>query len=101
MFWAGRIRQIELPLIFVHEPCPDRAVKRANVVKNLVTFVSGQIGIEHDVTYLAVGLQVLREDIDIALQKHLVQSPQYSRHVAVNMAESRATRTLLQLDLRK
>jgi hypothetical protein len=56
MFWAGRIRQIELPLIFVHEPCPDRAFKRSNVTENFVTVASGEIRVEHNVAHLAVGL---------------------------------------------
>ena len=64
MFWAGRIRQIELPLIFVHEPCPDRAFKRSNVTENFVTVASGEIRVEHNVAHLAaVALDALRHAV--------------------------------------
>src|SRR5207253_11037906 len=68
---------------------------------HVATIESGQIRVEQDITHLAVGLEVLREDIDVVLQEHLVQSPEHSRHVAVNMTKSRAVLTLLQLHLRK
>ncbi len=48
--------------MLVDHPCPDRPVKCANVVENFVTFVSGQIRIEHHVTNLAVGLQIFFAD---------------------------------------
>jgi len=63
--------------------------------------VSGQVRIEHHLTSFAVGLQILRNDIDVARQEYLVQPPEHSRHVAVNMAESRTERVGLQLDLRE
>ena len=84
--------------MLVDQPCPDRPLKCTNVVEN---FVSGQIRIEHHVTNLAVGFQILRNDIDVALQEYLVQPPEHSRNIAVNMAEARTERVGLQLDLRK
>ena len=33
--------------------------------------MAGQIGVEHDVADLTVGLEILRDDIDVALQEYL------------------------------
>src|ERR1035441_2228507 len=89
------------PLMFIDQPRPDRAVELTNFVENFGTGLSGQIGVEHHVADLVVGLQILREDIDVALQEHFIQAPQHAGCVAMNVAESRPERTRLQLHLRK
>src|SRR5580704_2999512 len=87
--------------VLVHESRPDRAVKRANFVEKITAVVAGQIRIEHDIADLAVGLQILRDNVDVALQKYFVQPPEHAGHVAVNVAEAGAERMCLQLDLRE
>ena len=70
--------------VLVDQSRLDRAIEAAKVIEKLVTVVFGQVRVEHNVTDLAVGLQILSDYIDVALQEYLVQPSQHSRDVPVN-----------------
>src|SRR6478609_7193159 len=88
-------------LVLEYQPCADRAVEGADLLEQRGRILTGEIGVEHDVAEVAGGLQILRGDVDVALEEDLVQPPQHARYVAMDMAEARAGGTQMQLHLRE
>src|ERR1700678_1537258 len=87
--------------VLIDEPCADRAVEPANFLQQFTAVVANQIQIKHDITNLAVGLEILGRDVDVALEKYLVQPPQHARNIVVDMAETHAMDARMKLHLRK
>src|SRR5271154_4383580 len=55
-----------LALVLIDQPCADRTIQTTNLVQQFTAIVIDQIHIQHDVTDLAVGLEILGHDIDVA-----------------------------------
>src|SRR5260221_5629981 len=83
----------------VEQAGADRALERADLLENVARVRAGVVGLEHHVADLAVGLVVLRADIDLALGEHLVEPAEHARQVALHLDEARAAGALRQLNL--
>jgi len=53
--------------VFVDQPRPDGALEPADLGEQFAAGMAAQIGIENDIADIAVGLQILRHDIDTDL----------------------------------
>ena len=60
-------------LVLEYQPCADRAFERADLLQAARRILTAEVGVEHDVAEVAGGLQILRDDVDVALEKDLVQ----------------------------
>src|SRR3954451_16564164 len=74
----------------IQQPRPDRALEGADLVKDGLALGSGPGRLQHDVADLAVGLQVLRRDVEAPPREGFVEAAQRAGHVAVDMDVARA-----------
>src|SRR5579863_4872867 len=95
-----RARQF-FALVLIDQPCADRALERANFVEQFAAVVIGEVYVEDDITDIAVGLEILGRNINVALEKYFVQAPQHARYIVVDMAEAHPMGTRMKLHLRK
>ena len=72
---ADYLRRQFFALVLIDQPCADRALERANFPEQFAAVVVGEIHIQHDIANIAVGLEILGRDIDVALEKYFVQAP--------------------------
>src|SRR3954452_20712140 len=72
----------------VEQASADRAVERADLLEDVARVRASVVGFQHHVTDLAVGLVVLRADIDLTLGEHLVEAAEHARQVALHLDEA-------------
>ena len=74
---------------------------RARIARACPGSAGPALRLDHHVADLAVGLQILRGDVEPAPREHLVEPAQHARHVAVDVDVARAGRPRRQLHLRE
>ena len=87
--------------MLIDQSCADRAVQAANFIQQFTAVVTDQIQIQHDIANIAVGLEILGRDVDVTLEKYLVQASEHPRRVVMDMTETYAVGTRMKLHLRK
>ena len=59
----------------IQEPRPDRAVERADLVEQRLALGAAAVGLQDHVADFAVGLQVLRGDVEVAPRERPLRRP--------------------------
>ena len=68
----------------------DRAGQVSDLIKKPVRIVHRAVGLEHDITDLAVGLVILRGDVHGPIGEDIVEPPKLAGQVALDLDEARA-----------